>query len=78
MIAEQYLCPITGWRVHSEASLDKVNIRHGDFVNAWFRPDYNSRPQYPQKRSVHRSFSDSKRVSKWSQSIASILRRFVC
>jgi ATP-dependent helicase IRC3 len=32
MIAEGYLCPITGWRVHSDASLDQVRIRHGDFV----------------------------------------------
>jgi superfamily II DNA or RNA helicase len=34
MIAEQYLCPITGWRVHSDTSLDKVQIRHGDFVES--------------------------------------------
>jgi superfamily II DNA or RNA helicase len=34
MIAEQYLCPITGWRVHSDASLDRVGIRHGDFVES--------------------------------------------
>lgn len=32
MIAEQYLCPITGWRVNSATSLDNVRIRHGDFV----------------------------------------------
>jgi len=32
MIAEQYLCPITGWRVDSSTSLDQVRIRHGDFV----------------------------------------------
>jgi ATP-dependent helicase IRC3 len=32
MIAERYLCPITGWRVDSATSLDKVRIRHGDFV----------------------------------------------
>jgi len=32
MIAERYLCPITGWRVDSATSLDNVRIRHGDFV----------------------------------------------
>jgi superfamily II DNA or RNA helicase len=32
MIAERYLCPITGWRVDSGTSLDNVRIRHGDFV----------------------------------------------
>jgi superfamily II DNA or RNA helicase len=34
MIAERYLCPITGWRVYSDTSLDKVQIRHGDFVES--------------------------------------------
>jgi hypothetical protein len=32
MIAEQYLCPITGWRIDSATSLDKVRVRQGDFV----------------------------------------------
>lgn len=32
MIAERYLCPVTGWRVSSDVSLDNVKIRHGDFV----------------------------------------------
>src|SRR5437899_7779255 len=32
MIADRYLCPITGWRVASDLSLDEVKVRHGDFV----------------------------------------------
>lgn len=32
MIAEKYLCPMTGWRVHTGTSLDNVRVRHGDFV----------------------------------------------
>jgi superfamily II DNA or RNA helicase len=34
MIADRYLCPITGWRVNSGTSLDNVRIRHGDFVES--------------------------------------------
>lgn len=34
MIADRYLCPITGWRVLSNASLDSVRVRHGDFVES--------------------------------------------
>lgn len=34
MIADRYLCPITGWRVNSGTSLDNVKIRHGDFVES--------------------------------------------
>jgi len=32
MIAERYLCPITGWRIDSPTSLDRVRVRQGDFV----------------------------------------------
>src|SRR5688572_2544840 len=34
MIAEGYLCPIRGWRVDTNLSLDEVKIRHGDFVES--------------------------------------------
>jgi ATP-dependent helicase IRC3 len=34
MIDEKYLCPIRGWRVDSNLSLDDVKIRHGDFVES--------------------------------------------
>ncbi|HEV3040735.1 MAG TPA: DEAD/DEAH box helicase [Candidatus Angelobacter sp.] len=34
MVAERYLCPITGWRIYSDTSLDDVKIRHGDFVES--------------------------------------------
>ncbi len=34
MIGERWLCPITGWRVESSTSLDKVRVRQGDFVDA--------------------------------------------
>jgi hypothetical protein len=32
MIADGYLCPISGWRAYSDTSLDQIAIRHGDFV----------------------------------------------
>jgi ATP-dependent helicase IRC3 len=34
MIAARYLCPITGWRVDTDLSLDSVKVRHGDFVES--------------------------------------------
>jgi len=34
MIDEGYLCPIRGWRVDTNLSLDGVKIRHGDFVES--------------------------------------------
>ncbi|HYL11585.1 MAG TPA: DEAD/DEAH box helicase [Terriglobales bacterium] len=34
MIAARYLCPITGWRVDTDLSLDNVKVRHGDFVES--------------------------------------------
>jgi ATP-dependent helicase IRC3 len=34
MIADHYLCPIAGWRVDTDLSLDDVKIRHGDFVES--------------------------------------------
>ena len=34
MIGEGYLCPIRGWRVDTNLSLDGVKIRHGDFVES--------------------------------------------
>jgi ATP-dependent helicase IRC3 len=34
MIADRYLCPITGWRVDTDLSLDHVKVRHGDFIES--------------------------------------------
>jgi ATP-dependent helicase IRC3 len=34
MIAENYLCPIRGWRVDTTLSLDGIRISHGDFVES--------------------------------------------
>jgi superfamily II DNA or RNA helicase len=34
MIAERYLCPVTGWRVDTDLSLDNVKVRHGDFIES--------------------------------------------
>ena len=34
MIADRYLCPITGWRVYTDLSLDHVTVRHGDFIES--------------------------------------------
>jgi len=34
MIVGRYLCPITGWRVDTDLSLDNVKVRHGDFLES--------------------------------------------
>ncbi len=34
MIRDRYLCPLTGWRVDTDLSLDNVKVRHGDFVES--------------------------------------------
>src|SRR5437879_4287236 len=34
MIADRYLCPIIGWRVNTDLSLDDVKLRHGDFIES--------------------------------------------
>jgi ATP-dependent helicase IRC3 len=34
MIAGHYLCPISGWRVDTDVSLENVKVRHGDFVES--------------------------------------------
>jgi ATP-dependent helicase IRC3 len=34
MIRDRHLCPITGWRVDTDLSLDAVKVRHGDFVES--------------------------------------------
>ena len=34
MIVDGYLCPITGWRVDTDLSLDNVKVRHGDFIES--------------------------------------------
>ena len=34
MIADRYLCPIKGWRVDTNLSLDNVKLRHGDFIES--------------------------------------------
>ena len=34
MIADRYLCPVTGWRVDTDLSLDNVKVRHGDFIES--------------------------------------------
>jgi ATP-dependent helicase IRC3 len=34
MIADRYLCPIVGWRVDTDLSLDSVKVRHGDFIES--------------------------------------------
>jgi superfamily II DNA or RNA helicase len=34
MIVDGFLCPIRGWRVNTDLSLDGVKVRHGDFVES--------------------------------------------
>ncbi|HTU33687.1 MAG TPA: DEAD/DEAH box helicase [Candidatus Acidoferrum sp.] len=34
MIADGYLCPIVGWRVDTNLSLDSVKVQHGDFIQS--------------------------------------------
>jgi superfamily II DNA or RNA helicase len=62
MIAEQYLCPITGWRVHSDTSLDKVQIRRGDFVESQLSQVVNTGERNNLLVSAYRKYAAGRRA----------------
>jgi superfamily II DNA or RNA helicase len=62
MIAEQYLCPITGWRVHSDTSLDKVQIRHGDFVESQLSQVVNTSERNNLLVTAYRKYASGRRA----------------
>ena len=63
MIAERYLCPITGWRIDSATSLDNVRIRHGDFVDSDLAEAVNTSDRNNLLVSAYKQYA------KWGQAI---------
>jgi superfamily II DNA or RNA helicase len=62
MIAEGYLCPISGWRVYSETSLDEIAIRHGDFVESQLAQVVNTSDRNNLLVSAYRRYAAGRRA----------------
>jgi superfamily II DNA or RNA helicase len=62
MIADQYLCPITGWRVSSDISLDNVKLRHGDFVESQLAQAVNTSDRNKLLVTAYREYADGRRA----------------
>jgi len=70
MIAEQYLCPIAGWRVHSDTSLDKVQIRHGDFVESQLSQVVNTSERDNLLVTAYRKYASGRRAIVFCANVA--------
>jgi ATP-dependent helicase IRC3 len=62
MIAEGYLCPITGWRIHSDTSLDNVKVRHGDFVERQLAEAVNTNDRNNLLVNAYRQYAAGRRA----------------
>lgn len=62
MIADRYLCPIAGWRVYSDTSLDKVEVRHGDFVEGQLAQVVNTTGRNSLLVNAYRQYAASRRA----------------
>jgi superfamily II DNA or RNA helicase len=62
MIADGYLCPITGWRVDSDLSLDSVKVLHGDFVESHLARVVNTSSRNILLVKAYRDFADGRRA----------------
>src|SRR6058998_1631695 len=62
MIADRYLCPITGWRVDTELSLDNVTVRHGDFVESQLARVVNTPSRNNLLVRAYRDFASGRRA----------------
>jgi ATP-dependent helicase IRC3 len=63
MMAERYLCPITGWRINSTSSLDNVRVRQGDFVVSDLAEAVNTNDRNSLLVSAYKQYG------KWGQAI---------
>ena len=62
MIAGRYLCPITGWRVDTDLSLDNVKLRHGDFVESQLARVVNTPLRNNLLVKAYRDFAEERRA----------------
>ena len=62
MIAARYLCPITGWRVDTDLSLDNVKVRHGDFVESQLARVVNTRSRNNLLVKAYQDFASERRA----------------
>jgi ATP-dependent helicase IRC3 len=62
MIAKRFLSPITGWRVETGTSLDKVRIRHGDFVESQLAQVVNTGDRNQLLVSAYRQLAEGRRA----------------
>lgn len=61
MIAAGYLCPIVGWRVDSNTSLDSVKVAHGDFVESQLANAVNTEERNALVIAAHQRFASSRK-----------------
>jgi len=64
MIRDRYLCPITGWRVDTDLSLDNVKVRgkHGDFVESQLARVVNTPSRNNLLVKAYRDFAPQRRT----------------
>jgi superfamily II DNA or RNA helicase len=62
MIAGCYLCPITGWRVDTDLSLDEVKVRHGDFIESQLASVVNTPLRNRLVTKAYRDFAPGRRA----------------
>jgi superfamily II DNA or RNA helicase len=80
MVANGHLCPIRGWRVSTDVSLDGVRIRRGDFVESQLAAAVDVAERNAAIIRAHADFAPSRRVLVFcvnvahSKSIASAFR----
>jgi ATP-dependent helicase IRC3 len=74
MIADQYLCPITGWRVRSDTSLDNVKIRHGDFIESQLAQTVNTGDRNNLLVAAYREYAAGRRAIVFCVDVAHAMR----
>ena len=62
MIADRYLCPITGWRVDTDLTLDNVKVRHGDFIESQLAHVVNTPLRNSLLVNAYRDFAPGRRT----------------
>jgi len=62
MIDVGYLCPIRGWRIDTDLSLDGVKIRHGDFVESQLAKVVNTPHRNSLLPAVYRRLANFRRA----------------
>ncbi len=76
MIAGRYLCPITGWRISSNTSLDNVGIRHGEFVESQLAEVVNTSDRNNLVVAAYREYSSGSRAIVFCVNVAHAVNVF--